>query len=412
MRTKKIAVLTSGGDSPGMNAAVRAVTKAGIDAGFEVLGVMEGYKGLIEDNFKKLDKSTVDNVIAHGGTILYSARCLEFATYEGIKAAWKTCVRNNIVGLVAIGGDGTFRGATDLSNFDPKDTKLEGKFYKQTLSDGKYVRLEGEMDNSDLLNDKTYAKKLGFRVKCIGLPGTIDNDISSTDASIGFDTAMNTVIEAVDKLRDTCESHARCDVVEVMGRAAGYVALEAGIAVGATAVLCKEVPYSEDEIVERMKALRALGKRNFLILLAEGVPLDQLKNKTYGEELTKRLEEKTGVESRFARLAHVVRGGAPSLRDRLMASTMGEYAVRLLSEGKTNRVVCQQNDALVDLDINYALMLDKKFKTLLDASYAKAPTEKELARFTPAELAEMDDFCAKKYEAFKDMYRVAEKLGK
>ena len=363
----KIGVLTSGGDAPGMNAAARAVTKAAIEAGYDVLGIKEGYKGLIDGNMQLLDKSNVDLIINKGGTFLYSARCKEFMEVEGMEKAKKTCIDNNIVGVVAIGGDGTFRGATDLSN-------------------------------------------LGIR--CIGVPGTIDNDITSTDYSIGFDTAMNTVIDMVDRLRDTCESHLRCNVVEVMGRAAGYIALEAGIAVGATAVICKEVPYSEEAIIKRLMDLRAAGKRNFLILLAEGVPLDQLKDKSYGEALTKRLEEATGIETRFARLAHVVRGGNPTLRDRLIASQLGEYAVRLLVAGETNKVVCIQDDQLTSLDINYALKLDKMFKEMLDPTYEKKLKPGDLDCYDEATVAGMKAFCEKKYAAFKAMYDVADKLGK
>ncbi len=362
----KIGVLTSGGDAPGMNAAARAVTKAAIDAGFDVLGIKEGYKGLIDGNMQLLDKSNVDLIINQGGTFLYSARCDEFKTEEGMAKAKKTCIDNNIVGVVAIGGDGTFRGATDLSN-------------------------------------------LG--IKCIGVPGTIDNDITSTDYSIGFDTAMNTVIEMVDRLRDTCESHARCNVVEVMGRAAGYIALEAGIAVGATAIICKEVPYDEEALFARIKDLRDSGKRNFLVLLAEGVPLDKM-GKDFGEKLTKRLQEATGVETKFARLAHVVRGGNPTLRDRLIASQLGEYAVRLLVAGETNKVVAIQDDKLTSLDINYALKLDKMFKEMLDADYDKKLKPGDLDCYDEATVAEMKAFCTKKYDAFKDMCRVADVLGK
>jgi len=363
----KIGVLTSGGDAPGMNAAARAVTKAAIDAGYDVLGIKEGYKGLIEGNMQLLDKSNVDLIINQGGTFLYSARCDEFKTEAGMAAAKKTCIDNNIVGIVAIGGDGTFRGATDLSN-------------------------------------------LG--IKCIGVPGTIDNDISSTDYSIGFDTAMNTVIEMVDRLRDTCESHARCNVVEVMGRAAGYIALETGIAVGATAVICKEVPYDEEALIKRMIDLRAAGKRNFLIIIAEGIPLDKAGDKEFSEKFAKRIQAATGVETKFARLAHVVRGGNPTLRDRLIASQLGEYAVRLLTAGETNKVVCIQDDKLTSLDINYALKLDKMFKEMLDPDYEKKLKPGDLDCYDAETVAGMKAFCEKKYEAFKAMYDVADKLGK
>ena len=310
---RRIGVLTSGGDAPGMNAAVRAVTRAALAHGVEVVGIFEGYKGLIHKNFEVFHERDVDNIIGKGGTILWSDRCDEFRYEEGILKAKATCIENNIDGIVAIGGDGTFRGATDFTNYG---------------------------------------------IPCIGLPGTIDNDISSTDESIGFDTAMNTVIEMVDRLRDTCDSHRRCNVVEVMGRAAGYIALEAGIATGASAIAVKEIPFDEDAAIKKLIAQKESGKRNFIVMVAEGIPLDSAGDKQYSEKLAERIQKNTGIETKFARLAHVVRGGSPTLRDRLLAARMGEAAVEALLDGKSNLVVCLQHDNIVEMDIGYALSLD------------------------------------------------------
>ena len=308
---KRIGVLTSGGDAPGMNAAIRAVTRAAIANGVEVVGIYKGYSGLIKGDIHPLAIRDVSNIINRGGTMLYSDRCPEFKTEEGMKKAIDTCKRFGIDGIIAIGGDGTFRGATDLTNRG---------------------------------------------IPCVGLPGTIDNDIASTDNTIGFDTAMNTVIDLVDKLRDTCESHARCNVVEVMGRGAGDIALNTGIASGATASIIPEIPFDDDELCEKIKAARAIGKRNFIVIVSEGMGSD------YGPNITKKIEEVTGVETRFARLAHIVRGGNPTLKDRVLASEMGVFAVNELLKGNSNIVICERDGKIVSTDINYALKLDKMYK--------------------------------------------------
>ena len=293
---KKIAVLTSGGDAPGMNAAVRAVIRYALSKGIEVYGIYEGYQGLIngEGFVEKFGPRDVSNIIDRGGTKLYSARCLEFKEEAGIQKAVDNCTKFGIDGIVTIGGDGTFRGASDLC-------------------------------------------KRG--IPCIGIPGSIDNDITASDYSIGFDTAMNTVIQMVDRLRDTCESHARCNVVEVMGRGAGYIALQTAIALGATAVAVKERDFDEAACMEKIKVAKAAGKRNFIVIVAEGV-------ENFSEGLAKRIEKETGVETKFARLAHVVRGGSPSLRDRLTASKMGVHAVDLLLDG-VNMLEAYELKALV-----------------------------------------------------------------
>ena len=306
---KKIAVLTSGGDAPGMNAAVRAVVRTGLHDGMEVFGAVRGYNGLIRDELIPMDLRSVSDTIHRGGTVLYTARSPEFCTEEGMQKAVDTCARHGIEGVVVIGGDGSFRGARDLT---------------------------------------------AHGVPCIGLPGTIDNDISCCESTIGYDTATNTVVEMVDKLRDTSQSHDRCSVVEVMGRRAGWLALSAGIAVGATSILVPEVPYDfQRDIVERMQATAATGKHHFIIIVAEGVG--------HVGEIAKKIEEATGVESRATVLGHVQRGGSPSARDRILASQMGHYAVQLLQQGKSNRIVAIQNNHVCDFDITEALEMKKPF---------------------------------------------------
>ena len=304
---KKIGVLTSGGDAPGMNAAVRAVVRTGCENGMQVMGIERGYTGLINGEMYEMNLRTVSDIIHRGGTMLYSARCPEFKTQAGIDKAAESCRKNGIEGLVVIGGDGSFRGARDLS--------LSG-------------------------------------IPCVGIPGTIDNDIACSDYTIGYDTAMNTIMEMVDKIRDTTESHDRCSVVEVMGRSAGYLALNAGIAVGATTILIPEVPYDiEKDVIERMRRTQKTGKKHFIIIVAEGIG--------GVEALAKEIEEKTGVESRATILGHVQRGGSPTVRDRVVASEMGNYAVKLLEKGIGNRVVAMQKEKVVDFDIYEALNMTK-----------------------------------------------------
>lgn len=344
---RRIGVLTSGGDAPGMNAAVRAVTRTAIAHGVEVMAIYEGYKGLITENMKLFGNRDVSNIINLGGTALYSDRCLEFKTEEGMQKAIETCRKNQIDGIIAIGGDGTFRGATDLT---------------------------------------------ARGIPTIGIPGTIDNDITSTDYSIGFDTAMNTVIEMVDRLRDTCESHARCNVVEVMGRNAGYIALQTGIALGATAIVVREVEFDEAAALEKIKECKASGKRNFIVIVAEGVD-------NYAEGFAKKIQAETGIETKFARLAHVVRGGNPTLRDRLIASQMGEEAVNLLLAGKSNLIVCMRDSKITSIDITYGQMVDRMYKGTLK--------EGNLDQFTPEQIEDMKAFCKMRADEFEALYKVA-----
>ncbi len=306
---KKIGILTSGGDAPGMNAAVRAVTRAAIRKGFAVMGVHRGYNGLINGDMFELTERSVSDIIQRGGTMLYTARCPEFRYEEGIQKAKQNCVKHNLAGIVVIGGDGSFRGAADLS---------------------------------------------ARGIPCVGLPGTIDNDISCTEYTIGYDTAMNTAMEMVDKLRDTSQSHDRCSVVEVMGRRAGYIALNAGIAVGATYIITTEVPYSIDDVCEKIMIAKSRGKQHFIIMVSEGIG--------NAAGIAKEIEDKTGVESRATILGHVQRGGSPTVRDRVVASQMGYYAVDLLSRGIGNRVVGMQHNQIVDFDIQEALSMKKPFE--------------------------------------------------
>lgn len=354
---RRIGVLTSGGDAPGMNATLRAVTRAALDKGVEVIGIYEGYQGLVHPNLKQFTARDVSNIISKGGTALYSARCLEFKEEEGMQKAIQTCKENRIDGIIAIGGDGTFRGATDLS--------VRG-------------------------------------IPTIGIPATIDNDITSTEYSIGFDTAVNIAVDLIDKLRDTCESHTRCNVVEIMGRNAGWVALEAGIATGASAIVINEVEFDEDKVIADIMEAKKNNKRSFIVCIAEGVPA-VLGDKLYSEKFAKRFEEKTGIETKFVRPAHILRGGNPTMRDRLLATQLGSEAVKLLLEGKSDLVVGIRDDKIVSTEIGYALKLDRMYKgTLKDG---------DLDKFTNAQVAEMKAYCAKRNADLRKLYDTAYEMA-
>nr|WP_317413004.1 6-phosphofructokinase [uncultured Solibaculum sp.] len=309
MEEKTIAVLTSGGDAPGMNAAIRAVVRAGIFKGFRVLGVRRGYNGLIKGDLVEMNLRSVSGIIHRGGTVLYTARSPEFNTEAGMQKAIQVCRAHNILGVVVIGGDGSFRGARDLS-------------------------------------------ERGYN--CVGIPGTIDNDIACTDYTIGFDTAMNTAMEAVDRLRDTSQSHDRCSVVEVMGRRAGWLALRCGIAVGATSILVPEVPFDlQKDVVDRMVENQRAGKQHFVVVVAEGVG--------NVSEIAKEIQSRTGIESRATVLGHIQRGGSPTVTDRVVASQLGYHAVELLAKGIGNRVVAMKEEKVVDYNISEALQMKKPF---------------------------------------------------
>ncbi len=304
---KRIGVLTSGGDAPGMNAAIRAVVRSALHYGMEVYGIREGYKGLLEKNIEPMNYRSVSEIINRGGTILKTARCLEFATAEGVKKAVQFAREMGLEGIVVIGGDGSFRGARDLSHSG---------------------------------------------LPTIGIPGTIDNDIVCTDYTIGFDTAMNTACKAVDKLKDTCASHNRCSVVEVMGRHAGHIAIQVGIANGAEVIIIPEKKFDlKKDIIERIEGADEKGKSHFIVMLAEGIG--------NASELARQVEEITGVETRATIIGHVQRGGDPTVQDRVMATRMGVKAVELLKEGIGNRVIAYKAGDIVDYDITEALAMEK-----------------------------------------------------
>ncbi|MFA9380303.1 MAG: 6-phosphofructokinase [Acetanaerobacterium sp.] len=309
---KTIGVLTSGGDAPGMNAAVRAVVRTGIQKGMRVMGIMRGYNGLITGEMQEMTLRSVSDIIHRGGTMLYTARCARFREQVGLEEAKQVCIKNGIDGIVVIGGDGSFRGARDLS-------------------------------------------LLG--IPCVGLPGTIDNDIAASDYTIGYDTAMNTAMEMVDRLRDTAQSHDRCSVVEVMGRQAGYIALNTGIACGATSILVPEIEYDlKRDIYDRMMNTQGTGKHHFIVVVAEGVVAD---GNPSLDELARMIRENTKIETRTTVLGHVQRGGSPTVEDRVNASLMGHYAVDLIAKGVGNRVVVLRDNKIVDIDIYEALQMKK-----------------------------------------------------
>ena len=306
-KIKTIGVLTSGGDAPGMNAAIRAVVRRGLSNGLNVKGILKGYNGLLNEEIIDMSAKDVSDTIERGGTILYTARCAEFRTEEGQKRGAEICRKHGIDGLVVIGGDGSFAGAQKLAN-------------------------------------------LG--INTIGLPGTIDLDIACTEYTIGFDTAVNTAMEAIDKVRDTSTSHERCSIIEVMGRDAGYLALWCGIANGAERILLpEEEGYDIEDIIDDIKESKKRGKKNYIIINAEGVG-DSV-------NLAKTIEERTGMETRATILGHMQRGGSPTCKDRVYASIMGSMAVDLLLEGKTNRIVGYRHGEYVDFDIEEALGMQK-----------------------------------------------------
>ena len=304
---KTIGVLTSGGDSPGMNAAIRAVVRKAIANGLQVKGIKKGYQGLLNEEIVDMNRRSVSEIIGLGGTVLGTARCAEFRTEEGVKKGAEICRKHKIDGIVVIGGDGSYRGAQKLSH-------------------------EG--------------------INTSGLPGTIDLDIACTDYTIGFDTAINTAMEAIDKVRDTSSSHERCSIIEVMGRGAGYIALWCGVANGAEDILLPEkYDYNEQNIINHIIENRKLGKKHHIIINAEGIG--------HSTSMARRIEAATGMETRATILGYMQRGGSPTCKDRYYASIMGAIAADLLTEGKTNRVVAQKNGKFVDFDIDEALAMEK-----------------------------------------------------
>ena len=304
---KTIGVLTSGGDAPGMNAAIRAVVRTAINKGMKVKGIMRGYAGLLQEEIVDMDGTSVADTIGRGGTILYTARCPEFMTPEGQQKGAEICKKHGIDGLVVIGGDGSYRGAGKLS---------------------------------------------ALGINTVGVPGTIDLDIACTDYTIGFDTAINTAMEAIDKVRDTSTSHERCSIIEVMGRHAGYIALWCGIANGAEDILLPErYDGNEQAIINRIIENKKRGKKHHIIINAEGIG--------HSTSMAARIEAATGLETRATILGYMQRGGAPTCKDRVYASIMGSKAVELLAEGKTNRVVAYKHGEFLDFDIQEALNMKK-----------------------------------------------------
>lgn len=302
-----IGVLTSGGDAPGMNAAIRAVVREAIAKGKKVKGIQRGYAGLLQEEIVDMEAKDVSDIIQRGGTILQTARCMEFTTAEGQQRGAEICKKHGIDGIIVIGGDGSFKGAQKLA---------------------------------------------GLGINTIGLPGTIDLDIACTEYTIGFDTAVNTAMEAIDKVRDTSTSHERCSIIEVMGRGAGYIALWCGIANGAEDILLPEkYDFDEQKIVNHIIENRKRGKKHHIIINAEGIG--------HSASMAKRIEAATGVETRATILGHMQRGGSPTCKDRVYASTMGALAVDLLCEGKSNRVVGYRHGDFVDFDIDEALAMEK-----------------------------------------------------
>ena len=308
---KRIGVLTSGGDAPGMNAAIRAVVRACIYEDIESIGIRRGYNGLINQDIKKMEEGDVAHIINRGGTVLYSARSMEFMTPEGQQRAVDTCKLLGLQGIVGIGGDGTFRGLQALSHYG---------------------------------------------INVVGIPGTIDNDIGCSEYTIGYDTAANTAVENIDKLRDTMQSHERCSIVEVMGHTAGHLALYVGLATGATAVLVPERPVDfQHDVIEKIQNARIAGRTHYMIIVAEGAGSAQ----SYGEKL----KEALNLDVRVTVLGHVQRGGTPSARDRVAATRMGDRAVELLASGKTNRIICVKNGKVSDVDMEEGLAMKRGLYT-------------------------------------------------
>lgn len=349
---KRIGVLTSGGDAPGMNCVIKSVTCAALDMGVEVIGILGGYSGLINDRVKVLSRADVSDIVSKGGTVLYSDRCDEFKTEEGMQKAIATCKKHQIDGIIAIGGDGTFRGATDLS--------IRG-------------------------------------IPCIGVTGTIDNDITASDITVGYDTAMNTVLALGDRLRDTCESHARCSIIEVMGRNAGYIALETGLALNAIGVAIQEMPFDKEALYAKMIKMRSEGQRSFIVVVAEGM------GAPFSEGLVKEIEQNTGIEARFVRPAHIVRGGIPTLADRCFAGKCGYKAVELLLSGISDVVIASRHDKIVPIEIKFALIVDRMYKNKLK--------DGDLDNFTKEQIDEMKAICKERHDYFVDLYKIVNSVG-
>ena len=356
MAFKKIGVLTSGGDAPGMNACVKAVFNRATEMGIEVVGIIGGYAGLVNGDIVPLTREMLRGAMTVGGTRLYSSRLPEFKETEVQLRAVETCKREGIDALICIGGDGTFRGATAMTKHG---------------------------------------------IPSIGIPGTIDNDITATDYTIGFDTAMNTTLKMLDCLADTCESHARLNVVEAMGRGCGDITMLTAIASGAVTAVIPELPFSDEAVLARVKAAQAAGKRGMLVVVSEGAFTEE--GKPYSEYIAKLIGKETGIETKFARFAHVVRGGTPTLRDRFTASRMGVMAVELLLEGKSNLIIAEVAGELTPIDINFALITDRMYKGKLK--------DGDLQKFSKEDVAKMEEICAKRRAYLAELEAVLNDTG-
>ncbi len=365
VKYRKIGILSSGGDAPGMNAAIRAITRRALSQGIQVIGIQDGYSGLMSASresdpdviarryLRPLESSSVSNIVTRGGTMLYSSRNKEFETPEGLERAVKVCHDHEIDAIIAIGGDGTLAGAADL------------------------VR---------------------YGIPAIGIPGTIDNDITATEQTIGFDTALNSALQMIDALRDTAESHSRCIVVEVMGKHCGMIALYLAIATGAISVAIPEVPFDREYAIQKIREAREVhDKRGIIALVAEGMPdVNEVK---YAQDFTKDVIAKTGLDTRFNRIGHIIRGGNPTLRDRLTATQMGVEAVNLLLEGRSNLIMCVNENRITSCDIKFAQVLDRMYKNQL--------VNGDLESFTAYQIAQMKARCEARHAKIQRLYKMA-----
>ena len=362
---RKIGILSSGGDAPGMNAAIRAATRRALSQGLEVVGILGGYAGLLnaadesdpevvrQKYLRPFDTASVSNIVTRGGTILYSSRCPEFKTPEGMAKALKACHDYEIDAVIAIGGDGTFRGATDLTNHG---------------------------------------------IPSIGIPATIDNDITATEQTIGFDTALNTALTMFDALRDTAESHARCIVTEVMGNGCGFLSLYLALATGAISVAIPEITFDREYAIKKIREAREeCNKRGIIAICGEGMP--KIGGVDYGENFKEEIIARTGIDTRYTKMGHIIRGGNPTLRDRLTATQMGVEAVNMLLEGRSNLVMCVNENRISSADINFALVLDKMYKNKLK--------DGDLEPFTGYQIAQMKARCEARHAKIQRLYKMA-----
>ncbi|MBR6410849.1 MAG: ATP-dependent 6-phosphofructokinase [Clostridia bacterium] len=351
-KIRKIGILTSGGDSPGMNAAIRAVVRKAANEGVHAMGIYEGYKGLLDGNFVELSSSAVTNKINVSGSFLYSSRCLEFKTPEGMEKALVNCEKAGIDAVVAIGGDGTFAGAEDLAKHG---------------------------------------------ILAVGIPGTIDNDIVVSDYTVGFDSALNTTVNNLNCLRSTCETHSRLSVVETMGRRCGMLTLHAAIASGAAILAIPEFPFDEDEIIRKALEIRSTGKRGMLAVICEGCKKED--GTKLSESLARRFKAETNIDATFEKFSHVVRGGLPTVRENVTASEMGAKAVELLLEGENSVVIVERDGRIQPVEIHFALATQRMYRGTL--------TAEEKKEFTPKQIKEMKALCERRTDELATLYKLS-----